>query len=1072
MNISFDKILVNPNLRRYVFYLQGFSLGLLASFILVAAQPDPQSAAMGSLPDPPKQGQPWTSPQTTLPKFLVNATGVLFEQGVADPRGCEYREVEVDGILKRKGHAFVLPKRADVPGRYAVCWNGLVYPTRIVGEPANLENDIQKLATHLKQAREKAGDLGQFARRPSWSFPWDNRNNDFLVGDDYSPIKLCLLLRLGRADLAESLFAAATNWTPEPRARDLTDYGISYTTLANHWAGSAFTRLVSAHSRGDDVVALQTGRQLARFRDLVRDKFDVLGFPRPRGRNVNNIELAPRFGFLYHLDEIVHDQERRAQMPARTPVPREGGDPTARIAALVRDLDLVNEHQMSFPGSVDLSNSPTMKELIAEGDLAVPALLELVESDSRLTRSVSSSQGDGVDSIVHPVHEAAIVALCRILKTNEFAAQRFVTSDAAALAARKTLASSMRQFWERTRSIPLTERWYQTLLDDSAQPSQWLTAARAIVQPKTENDRTIPRPGIPPLQGEPLRTGKEPSVTALMLRRTAQLERSGYAQSFHDQGLNSACKMAMVLAQWDEKAALPLIKRLNKVCLERYERWRGKDSPPRVDREITLSLVGFTRIRARLGELEALDEYANWLRTTDPQMFEHNPLNVLEPLLSHADRPSMASAAHWLFNDPQSPWVPLLPEVRGQQSSAFFNFFTSPLIAVAGFREGVLASLSDKTPLGTIEKTGENEVCRRIKNLPVTTYSSSHLNLSGVTAGTEHAFRRCDYLALQLSELEGCPQLDLFWPEARRDEGVSACAAYLKRFGGQLTTESEPGITRIPNSALHLRFPILEKPATADDVASNRAIFSLEGQREVRVPAMPKLPQPARWTTLKDVPVHITDSNGVTHQEYDSNGYVWQVEEIRNGDRWERFYGFVGHHVIARVPASEIEFETPFAPWAHFKEGLDVQVMLVDSSLTPYEPGRPVSVVVRIRNRLGVAHSSPTELMRRSPDGKGMLRKGINLGLKRWKKNGTKPSSNAPHEGELLTAKHVHHFEPAEASRTLEPLESFEAMRLNINEWFDLSEPARYHFWVTFDADSGFGETRAAAFSFQVGADD
>ena len=37
------------------------------------------------------------------------------------------------------------------------------------------------------------------------------------------------------------------------------------------------------------------------------------------------------------------------------------------------------------------------------------------------------------------------------------------------------------------------------------------------------------------------------------------------------------------------------------------------------------------------------------------------------------------------------------------------------------------------------------------------------------------------------------------------------------------------------------------------------------------------------------------------------DGWVWQAEEVRRGDRWERYYGFVGPHVIARIPADEIE---------------------------------------------------------------------------------------------------------------------------------------------------------------------
>ena len=37
-------------------------------------------------------------------------------------------------------------------------------------------------------------------------------------------------------------------------------------------------------------------------------------------------------------------------------------------------------------------------------------------------------------------------------------------------------------------------------------------------------------------------------------------------------------------------------------------------------------------------------------------------------------------------------------------------------------------------------------------------------------------------------------------------------------------------------------------------------------------------------------------------------GLVWQAEEVREGNRWHRYYGFVGRHVVAQVPAEEIDF--------------------------------------------------------------------------------------------------------------------------------------------------------------------
>ena len=584
-----------------------------------------------------------------------------------------------------------------------------------------------------------------------------------------------------------------------------------------------------------------------------------------------------------------------------------------------------------------------------------------------------------------------------------------------------------------------------------------------------EEGMPYPKPGSRPMKGEPLRAGRDPSVTALMLRRAGQIERTDDPQSSRDRGFEGACRMGAILATWDEKASLPLLKELSKECRARSNRWRDQENPQNADQNLASSLAKFTQIRVKLGDIGALHEYAAWLRTTSPTMLEYGTFEALQPLLAQPDHPALASAARWLFNDPKSPWVPLLPEARGEQSSHFRNLFASPLIAVAGFREGVLAGLADKTPLGTVERDENRSVHREIKNLPTMNYSSSYLDLAGVAVGVKYPFRSCDDLASNLSDLEGCPRCDLFWPETRRDEAVTACVAYLKRFGGSFTADEHD----LQNPKAHLRFPTLGKPATREDVASARAIFSLEGRGGTRLASMPGFPQKAKWVTLKDRPVYLTSyPDEVTRREYDTDGYVWQAEEVRNGDRWERFYGFVGHHVVDRAPASEIEFASQFGPWWNLKGGLDARTELVEPRTTGFEPGRPILAATHIRNRLGVARPSPTEFVRPAPDGKPALRNGVNLSLRHSTSRGPRTIFNQAEPTDVIEPKRDVHFDPGEGSRPLAPLEAFEAMRFDLNDWFDLSKPGRYRFRVTFDADSGIGEGSASEVYFQVGDDE
>lgn len=72
-----------------------------------------------------------------------------------------------------------------------------------------------------------------------------------------------------------------------------------------------------------------------------------------------------------------------------------------------------------------------------------------------------------------------------------------------------------------------------------------------------------------------------------------------------------------------------------------------------------------------------------------------------------------------------------------------------------------------------------------------------------------------------------------------------------------------------------------------------------------------------------------------------------------------------------------------------------------------------------------------------------------------------------PHEE--LKPKRTDSFAAGGALRPLAPFEEFEAMRLDLKEWFDLSRPGLYQVWVTFSAESGFGEGTSNRWYFTMG---
>jgi hypothetical protein len=402
---------------------------LLATTCLGAGQDRPAAKFAGkSIPDPPRQKEPWTPPATKLPRFLVAAAAALFEDGMADPRGCEYREVEIGDGKAARTRGFVLPRRESDADRFVVSWDGVIYPASSVGAAADIARDVRadvERMTHSRQGVARQTALFYRALAYEWADPDEERAP--------TALKVCLLLRLGRADLAEALFAAATSWTPEVRGRDLTDYGLSYLTMAQDWAGIVFLRLIYAHMRGDDAIALDAARRLSAFARSAGARAEAIGFARETNRFTQ--EPPSYFPFLRQLPELLTDQERRAKEPPRGPIPPRGGDPSARVAALIRELD-----QIAHPQIVHFGNSPDsplVPALIAEGEAAVEPLLAALESDTRLTRTTTQGRGMSIERRVHPVREPVLRALIVLIKPE---------TSGGPLDAR-----SLRAYWNRTR---------------------------------------------------------------------------------------------------------------------------------------------------------------------------------------------------------------------------------------------------------------------------------------------------------------------------------------------------------------------------------------------------------------------------------------------------------------------------------------------------------------------------------------------------------------------------------------------------------------------------------------------
>ncbi len=527
-----------------------------------------------SPPEPPHQHDDWIAPPGKVPDEFVKAARLLFEQGLADPRGCEYRAIEVrtDGGVTPT-HGWVLPIRQGDEQRYAVCWNGLVYALVCCGKQADLGDDVRSAI-----ARAENGTRPEPGWQPSNDEARAVWHKTLGTADE---LATALLLRRGEGGLASDL------WAAKPHKRALRYF---YALLARQFVETWLQRLQGAHRRGGDSVALRDARRLMAF-------FKVASVEAKASAPDGEWDVRRLFQNREQLSDLLADQERRARAGPRPAVvcvgPGRHPDAAQRIAALIARLDEADEYHQ-YRG---WTNDAVVQALVREGEPALEPLLQCYAEDRRLTRAVHTLRHDrGDESTQCPnVRQAARAAIDDILE--RLHVEPFRSDFLPAEATPRQEAAAIRDHVKNAKRLPFAERCFNLLADD-AKPERWEGAALVLTHDVENNDR--PRTAVwsaaafgvgdngPKPLGEQLRGQANPSVTELLLRRIDQSDgrsRTGLIQLLND---------------WEPQAARgPLVAQMTRT--RQAEDWAA--------------YVRCVIDRYQLGDRKALDDYVNWIVT-------------------------------------------------------------------------------------------------------------------------------------------------------------------------------------------------------------------------------------------------------------------------------------------------------------------------------------------------------------------------------------------------------------------------------------------------------------------------
>ena len=815
------------------------------------------------LPSPPAQTKPWSVLAPDLPPNLRSAAALLFEQGLVDPRECEYREIQLlaadlwGDVKLLKTNAWVLPQSQPAAGRrFAVAWNGLVYPVISIGALSNLRVDV---SAALKGYEDPGARVAR---------SWNNgqhveAESSAVLTKDILPIRAVTLLRLGEIEFAIKIWKAC-DWPGDGSAalggvggQSERGAGDPYLMLAESWAESRWRRAVCAHARGDDNLSLIDSLALAAFDKAVAKASEKRGIKRDDDAPLPDPAAAVTAPFLSSLSELprlLADQERRAKERQEghrsitapdldkvlEAVNAKYKTPDARVTALIDALqDCADQYANDGRANDWFALNPTVRALAKQGDAAVEPLLRCYESDPRLTRAVAYES-----TSVIGVELAAKAALHQILQKQWYGEPTPEELSAAHTDARHLIAQQMREYWAKNRGVPLLERWYRTLKDDHATPMQWAAAAGNLVQPDTE-DAVVggqfystdwfalhaDAEGKP--QGEPLRSRSDPGVSSLLRQRLRDSEaieqlpvyrpnspedqRASEAEMYADQ-------IAQAIASWDGRSAVNELREYQAYVMNKAH-GRRTAKVPRV--------MWCYKVRFRYNDPTVFEDYSKSVksRTAQPIYFDggYDFLSLCEPIWTHPDDPQMSKLADWLFADSHSPWIYGRENSSPNLGPRATAVISSPLLGFPAFRGEVLAMLDDKTPVGKLD-IGDNGKLMRVEpdGKSFSDRDFCDADPKAPKSGTRVEYRRCDEAAVSLSRAQGLPQIQLYWKEPDRDAAIHRCRDLLTQYGDRFRyAKDRPWWAFNGPESAALVLPVLDHPATAEDVTAGRTVFTL-----------------------------------------------------------------------------------------------------------------------------------------------------------------------------------------------------------------------------------------------------
>jgi hypothetical protein len=684
--------------------------------------------------------------------------------------------------------------------------------------------------------------------------------------EDWDLVTAAWLHRLGHDWLAARALAAARgrDTNCEPREE-----------LRRALAGRAADQVLDAFCRRADAEARAHGERLfCLYPDLAED------FP--------------------YAETILADLNRRQRAGTFDRTPPAGfppwfalWDPRQKLKCLTAVLDQIDTEprwRSSYLGPDD----PRYEALVGLGELAVPALLDVMEADTRLTRLPERHRGDVTGRVI-TVREMAEAAVGDILGVREFDPTGGPPDqDPVARLAQ------MRRWWAAYGKLAPDERMMKILTDPRATraarvEAAWNLARRCAAHPErwdrsADREARWPNPVVAKFHRP---TGAEAILAALDRDRPAPADPDRESWEAVESNFLSA-----LVELGDGRVAAELSRRAARITESDRRRMYAVAAH-------RLGAPGALVALARDFERGALALG----RGPDGERTPHQARAELAWYLDEFDRPLPdADRALYALADPDHPWHRLYIQAmldNGPDSHYYPSWHQHPVC---------LAAL--RRVLNDAERTGRHFYLRGDEIEEAggrrSQWSALPADRRDPAAWAEHAEERtCDAAAVRVTELVvGVPAYHPLHRDA--DKSLAALKVFLDRHGRRFRRLTEAEARRFDFRARDPAYVPdirpLGRPATAADVAAGRAVFHLNGKGKpaANPPAWVALTGnlDAHWAAEAEIAKVAAGAGPASDVDPPAVGLVVQAEAGPGG---RVYYGVVFRHAIRVVRAGEVE---------------------------------------------------------------------------------------------------------------------------------------------------------------------